>query len=102
MPRSPPISRVAMTEDDLRGVLARYPELHAGVHDHLDEVVRIAARILETEQRPPQPLPWAGLPDLERARHFDATYPPRGRHRMTPAEGLEWGRTHHKERPGDA
>lgn len=64
-----------MNARDLRTVLDRYPELKAGVPEHLDEVIRIAARILKAE--PTEPIPWAGLPDDERTRAFDATYPPR-------------------------
>ena len=56
-----------MTADQLRDVLTRYPDLRAGVTHHMDEIVRIAARILEGERRPRERLPWAGLSDLERA-----------------------------------
>ncbi len=57
-------------------MLDRYPELEAGLPEHLDEVLRIAARCLEAEQRPPRPpAPWAGLSDVERAAAFDAAYP---------------------------
>jgi hypothetical protein len=65
-----------MTGDEVRAVLDRHPELWAGVPDHLDEVIRIAGRILQLEQHAPQPLAWAGLPDSERARAFDTAYPP--------------------------
>ena len=67
-----------MTRDALRAVLTRYPELQAGLPDHIDELVRIAARILEAESQPaPAPVPWAGLDDVERARAFDSLYPAR-------------------------
>jgi hypothetical protein len=71
---------MALSHGDLRAVIARYPELRSGLVDHLDEVVRIATRIVEAEQRPaPEPVPWAGLTDLERRRAFHAAYPPRGK-----------------------
>jgi hypothetical protein len=43
-----------MSGDEFRAVLARYPELMAGLPKHLDEVVRIAARSLELENNPPR------------------------------------------------
>jgi hypothetical protein len=65
-----------LTESEFSNVLQRVPELQAGLADHFDEVLRIATRILETERRDPPPtLPWAGLPDGERAIAFDARYP---------------------------
>jgi hypothetical protein len=41
----------AMTRAELRAVLDRYPELRSGLPQHIDDVVRIAARILEVERR---------------------------------------------------
>jgi hypothetical protein len=43
-----------MDMSELAAVLERYPELQAGLPDHLDELTRIAARILEFEARPVQ------------------------------------------------
>jgi hypothetical protein len=52
----------------VRGVLARYPELAAGLPEHADEVVRLAGRILVLEANPSRPpiLP-ADAPAWERA-----------------------------------
>jgi hypothetical protein len=66
-----------VTKNDLDRLLARYPQLRAGLPDHLHEVIRIAARILAAEHDPPQPCPWGELEDVERARRFDAAYPRR-------------------------
>ncbi len=44
---------MSLDRDELGEVLARYPELRAGLPDHADEVVRIASRILQLEASPP-------------------------------------------------
>ncbi len=42
-----------MTAEELASVLARYPELRAGLPKHAPEVARIASRILTLEANPP-------------------------------------------------
>jgi hypothetical protein len=56
-----------VTGDEVQSVLDRYPELAAGLPEHADEVVRIAARIVAMEANPPGPpsLP-ADAPQWER------------------------------------
>jgi hypothetical protein len=44
-----------VTEDDLRDVLNRHLELRSGLPEHVDEVIRLAARILDAERHPPSP-----------------------------------------------
>ena len=41
-----------MDTSELMAVLERYPELLAGLPDHVDELVRIAERIVATENEP--------------------------------------------------
>jgi hypothetical protein len=43
-----------MTAAELRAVLDRYPELRSGLPEHINAVVRIAGRILDSEQHSPQ------------------------------------------------
>jgi hypothetical protein len=68
-----------VTGREFRDVLARYPELGAGLADHLDEVMRIARRILKLEAHPRRTHWWVGKdkPPVERARLFDELYPSR-------------------------
>jgi hypothetical protein len=57
-----------MGDRELLDVLHRYPAMSAGLPEHADEVVRIAARIIALEANPPGPpdLP-ADAPAWERA-----------------------------------
>ena len=43
-----------MDTSELLAVLERYPELKAGFPDHLDELFRIAKRIVVMERTPPR------------------------------------------------
>lgn len=67
-----------MNPAEFLGVLDRYPDLLAGLPEHLGEVVRIARRILDIEASPDEVDWWVGkgLPDVERARLFDELHPP--------------------------
>jgi hypothetical protein len=59
---------VTPAETVLRDVLARHPELAAGLAEHTDEVLRIADRIAELEANPSQPPRLPGdAPEWERA-----------------------------------
>ncbi len=42
-----------MTGEEFADVLARHPELRAGLPEHADEVARIASRIIFMEANPP-------------------------------------------------
>jgi hypothetical protein len=57
-----------LSDSQLGDVLGRYPELAAGVPAHLDEVLRIAVRVLEAEAAQPRPVPElpADAPEWER------------------------------------
>lgn len=56
-----------MSKRELARVLALCPELAAGYPEHADEVVRIAARIVELERNPtPAPTLPADAPAWER------------------------------------
>lgn len=46
-----------MSADELQAVLDTYPELAAGLHDHADEVLRIAQRIHDYKPASPPDLP---------------------------------------------
>lgn len=57
-----------MDTSELMAVLERYPEFLAGLPDHVDELVRIAERIVATENEPVVvPALPDDAPDWERA-----------------------------------